>query len=165
MPRTAARRRQRSVRVTVAGALLGAATAGLVATLPLSEPAPLRVAAVVALLLVWAAARIAHQELVTTRQEHARDRARQARAYTSLLEARSVEQVALARRLAGRERDVRELEAVIRLVERRAVHAEQRLRRGELGAVDQANVDTVVDLLAWEEHGTRGWVPEQREQA
>jgi hypothetical protein len=165
MPPTAARRRQRSVRVTVAGTLLAAATAGLVATLPLPEPGPLRVAVVAALLLVWAAARIGHQELVTTRQEHARDRARQARAYSALLEARVGEQAVLARRLAGRERDVRELEAVIRLVERRAVHAEQRLRRGELTAVDQANVDTVVDLLAWEDRGTRGWVPEQRKEA
>ena len=165
MPRTASRRRQRSVRVTVAGTLVALATGALLGTLPLSHPAPLRVAVVVALLLVWAAARITHQELVTTRQEHARDRARQARAYTSLLEARSAEHAAVARRLAGREREVRELEAVVRLVERRAVHAEQRLRRGELGAVDQANVDTVVDLLAWEDRGNRGWIPEQRKQA
>jgi hypothetical protein len=165
MPRTAARRRQRSVRVTVAGALLALATGGLVATLPLSDPAPLRAAVVVALLLVWAAARIAHRELVTARQEHARDRARQARAYASMLEARSVDQAALTSRLAGREREVRELEAVVRLVERRAVHAEQRLRRGELGAVDHANVDTVVDLLSWEDRGTSGWFPEQRKKA
>jgi len=163
--RPASRRRQRSVRVTVAATLVAAASLGLVATLPLPEPGPLRVAVVVALLLVWAAARIVHQELVTTRQEHARDRARQARSYSALLEARTAEQAVLTRRLAGRERDVRELEAVVRLVERRAVHAEQRLRRGELGAVDQADVDTVVDLLAWEDRGTRGWVPEQRKQA
>jgi hypothetical protein len=45
------------------------------------------------------------------------------------------------------------------------VHAEQRLRRGELGAVDHANVDTVVDLLSWEDRGTRGWLPEQRKKA
>ncbi|WP_148573965.1 hypothetical protein [Nocardioides caldifontis] len=163
--RTPARRRQRSARVTVAATLLVLASGGLVATLPLPEPGPLRIAVVVGLLLVWAAARIIHTELVTTRQEHARDRARQARAYTSLLEARGAEQAALARRLAGREREVRELEAVVRLVERRAVHAEQRLRRGELEAVDQAQVDTVVDLLAWEDQGNRRWVPEQRKQA
>jgi hypothetical protein len=163
--RTASRRRQRSVRVTVAGTLLVVAAVAMVATLPLSDPLPLRVAVVVALLLVPAAARIAHQELVTTRQEHARDRARQARAYTALLEARSVEHAVTTRQLVGREREVRELEAVVRLVERRAVHAEQRLRRGELAAVDQADVDTVVDLLRWEDRGTRGWVPEQRKEA
>lgn len=165
MSRPPARRRQRSVRLTVAVALLVLASGGVLATLPVADPTPVRVAAAVALVLGWAAARILHQEVLTSRREHARDRARQSRAFAELLAARSQEQAALGRRLAGREREVRELEATVRLVERRALHAEGRLRRAALEPVDHANVDTVVDLLAWEDRGTRGWGPEQRRRA
>ncbi len=163
------RRRQRSVRVTVATVLVLVATCAVAATLPLTDPLPLRVAAAGALVLIWAAARIVHRELVTTRQEHARDRARQARGFTAVLEARAAEHAAVVHRLGvrltGSEREVRELEATLRLAERRAVHAEDRLRRGAIGAVDQAQVDTVVDLLAWEDRATQVRFPEQRREA
>ena len=73
--RSSARRRQRSVRVTVAVFLLAVATVAVLAALPTQSPALLSVAAVAALVLGWAALRIVWTEVLQSRREHATDRA------------------------------------------------------------------------------------------
>lgn len=131
MPRSSARRRQRSVRASSAVSLL--TVASLAVATALVTGAWVGPAAAVSLLAGWGAARIIHTELLQARREHARDRARQARSFEQLLAARSQQQLRVARelddRLAGRERDVRELEGTLRLLETRAVVAEDRGRR------------------------------------
>ena len=179
------RRRQRSVRVTVAVGLMAAATLAVVAVLPLGSYPLLSCASFFAVLCGWAAARIVHAEVVQSRRTHARDRAAQARAFRLLFSERSKEQAvfasAMTDRLASRDREVRQLEATLRLSERRATDAEERVRRearraaeasqrvselevalairtaeeaDELAAWDasgQTGMGTVIDLMAWED--------------
>src|SRR4051812_35752275 len=118
------RRRQRSVRVTVAVGLMAAATVAVVAVLPLSSYPLLGCASVLAVLCGWAAARILHAGGVQSGRAPARNRAAQGRAFRLLFTERSKEQAASASamtdRLASRDREVRELEATLRLSERRA---------------------------------------------
>jgi Skp family chaperone for outer membrane proteins len=182
------RRRQRSVRVTVAATLLGAGTAAVVVALALATVAALSVSSVLALLCGWAATRIVWTELAQSRRLHAQDRAAQARDFRELFVQRSAEHAAFASavtdRLVARDRDVRELEGTLRLSERRATDAEERVRREARRANEaqqrvaeletalairtaeeadelaswsadgrMAELDTVVDLLAWEGSG------------
>lgn len=175
------RRRQRSVRVTVAAALLGLAALVVVLALPTQSPVLLSVSSVFALLCGAASSRIVYSELLQSRREAAADRAEQAQAYKSMFSERAAEHAefttAMTERLAGREREVRELESTIVLAEQRAIEAEARVLResrranqaqeqlselqqqleirkaeaaDELAAWD-GDVETVVDLLAWEE--------------
>ena len=127
------RRRQRSVRVTVAVLLLSLATVGVVVALGLATVAALSVSSVLALLSGWAAARIVWTELAQTRRAQARDRAAQARDFRDLFVSRSAEHAAFASamtdRLAARDREVRDLGGTLRLSEARASAAEDRLRR------------------------------------
>jgi hypothetical protein len=184
MTRTPARRRQRSVRVTVAAALLACATVLTVGAVAAGQVLALVVAATLATLCGWAAFRILHTELLEERRQHARDRAAQADAFRILFTHRSAEHAAfvaaMSERLTAATREVRELEGTLRLSECRALEAEDRVRR-EARAGDQArarvaeleaalairaaveadelagwsaagaDLDTVVDLLAWEE--------------
>jgi Skp family chaperone for outer membrane proteins len=182
------RRRQRSVRVTVAVSLLGAGTAAVVVALAVATVAALSVASVLSLLCGWAAARIIWTELAQSRRFHAQDRAAQARDFRELFVQRSAEHAAFASavtdRLVARDRDVRELEGTLRLSERRATDAEDRVRREARRAHEaqqrvaeletalairtaeeadelaswsatggMAEMDTVVDLLSWEDRG------------
>jgi hypothetical protein len=186
MARTSpSRRRQRSVRVTVALALMALGTLAVLVALPLSSYPVLSVASVLALACGWASAKILHTELVQHRHAHARDRAAQSRAFRALFADRSAQHATFAAavtdRLAARDREVRELEGTLRLSERRATDAEDRVRResrraheaqarvlelevalavrtaeeaDELASWDAAagaDLDTVVDLLAWED--------------
>src|SRR5690242_6767260 len=89
--RTSARRRQRSVRVTVAVALLGVATLAVLLALPTQSAAVLSVAAVSAVVLGWAALRIVWTEVLQSRRENATDRAAAANAYRSLFSERAAE--------------------------------------------------------------------------
>jgi hypothetical protein len=183
MTRTSARRRQRSIRVTVAGALLAWATVLTVGAVVAGRVLALVIAATLATLCGWAAFRILHTELLEERRGHARERAAQADAFRALFTHRSAEHAAfvtaMGERLAAATREVRELEGTLRLSECRALEAEDRVRR-EARAGDQArarvaelevalairsaeeadelaswsagaDLDTVVDLLAWEE--------------
>jgi hypothetical protein len=182
------RRRKRSVRVTVAIALLSLATVFVVVTLPTQSAAWLSVSSVVALLCGWAAARIVYTELTQSRREAAADRAAQAQAYKSMFTTRAEEHAefttAMNDRLARRDREVSELEVTVVLAEKRAGAAETRVQRearranaaqelvaqlrerldgqeirnaeeaDELASWDgdlSPDLDTVVDLLGWEE--------------
>lgn len=175
------RRRQRSVRVTVAVALLGVATVCVLLALPTQSPAWLSAAAVLAVCCGWAAARIVYTELVQSRREAASDRAAQANAYRILFSERAEEHATftttMTDRLARRDRDVAELESTIVLTEKRAIEAEARVQREarrandaqrlvvelqeqlEIRKAEEADqlaswdpdLETVVDLMAWEE--------------
>ena len=196
------RRRQRSVRVTVAVALLTLGTAAVLVALSLATVPALSVASVFSLLCGWAAARIVYTELVQSRRTHARDRAAQAQSFKDLFAERAAEHAtfatAMGDRLTARERQVRELEGTLRLSEARAGEAEDRVRR-ESRRANQAqervaelevtlairtaeeadelaswvpaghdDVDTVVDLLRWEDRAsalqadTRAEIPVQK---
>jgi hypothetical protein len=187
-PTSGSRRRQRSVRVGVAVALLALSTATVVAAVLLAGRTALALAAGLSVALGWAAARIVHTELVQSRREHARERAAQAAAFKALFSERSAEHTAFAaamgERLVSRDREVRELQGTLRLSECRADAAEDRVRReaqratraqqrvaeletvlalraqeqqGEAAVASPvpgpagAELDTVVDLLAWED--------------
>jgi hypothetical protein len=127
------RRRQRSVRITVATALLGLATLVVLLTLPGQSPLWLSVAAVFTLLCGATASRIVYSELVQSRREAQRDRSAQAKAYTSLFSERAHEHAAftsaMTDRLARRDREVTELEGAVVLAEKRALEAETRVQR------------------------------------
>jgi hypothetical protein len=183
MTPTPSRRRQRSVRVCVAAALLASATVLTVGAVAAGRVLALVVASALATVCGWAAFRILHTELVEERRRHARGRAVQADAFRLLFAHRSAEHTAfvtaMGERLTAATREVRELEGTLRLSECRALEAEDRVRRearaGERARArvaelelalairsaeeaDQlaswsagADLDTVVDLLAWEE--------------
>ncbi|CAN5571130.1 hypothetical protein BH10ACT10_BH10ACT10_21970 [soil metagenome] len=127
------RRRQRSVRVTLAVALLALATAAVLGALPSQSPLWLSVASVVALAAGWAAARIVYSELVQSRRAAAADRAAQAQAYRILFSDRAAEHAefttTMTDRLVRRDRDVVELEGSVVAAEKRAVEAESRVQR------------------------------------
>ena len=131
--RTPARRRQRSVRVTVAVVLLSVATVGVLLALPTQSPVLLSVAAVTALLLAWGALRIMWTEVLQSRRENAADRAAAASAYKSLFSLRAAEHAefttAMTERLAESNLSVRELQGEL-------VQAQRRLARSEREAAD-----------------------------
>jgi hypothetical protein len=184
--RTPARRRQRSVRVTVAVALLALATLVVLLALPTQSPVWLSFSSVFALLCGATASRIVYTELLQSRQEAAADRAAQAQAYKTMFTERAAEHAefttAMTERLAARDKSIQELESTIVLAETRAIEAETRVKREsrraneaqelvaklqeqlEIRKAEQADelatwegwdgamdVETVVDLLAWEE--------------
>jgi hypothetical protein len=154
------RRRQRSVRVTVAVTLLVLATAFVLVALPTQSPVWLSTAAVVALLCGWAAARIVYSELVQSRREAAADRAAQARAYQVMFAGRAAEHAALTAamtdRLVTRDGEVARLRAGLAdaerrttVAERRAAEAEERVQRGARRLVDaQMAVQQLTERVA-----------------
>lgn len=127
------RRRQRSVRVTVAVALLTLATLVVVAALPTQSAGWLSASSVFALLCGSLASRIVYSELLQSRRDAAEDRAAQAQAYRVMFSERAVEHAefttAMTDRLANRDRSIRELESTIVLAEKRAMEAETRVKR------------------------------------
>jgi hypothetical protein len=127
------RRRQRSVRVTVAVALLGLGTLGVVLALPTQNPVWLSVSSVLALLFGATASRIIYSELLQSRKEAATDRAAQAQAYKAMFVERAAEHAeftsAMTDRLVRRDRSIHELEGTIVLAEARAIEAETRVKR------------------------------------
>lgn len=135
------RRRQRSVRITVAVLLLVVAGLVVLAALWIAEPVVLAVAAVAALLAGIGGVRLVLGELIRSRRLAAEDRAEQARAYQRLDAERIDENATFTTTMTSRmdEADyaVGELRGTLRLAERRAELAEQRARhesrrRGEL---------------------------------
>src|SRR5262245_26446490 len=111
------RRRQRSVRVTVAVALLGLATLAVILALPTASVAWMGAASVLSLVCGWAAARIIYNELAQSRREAAADRAAQAQAYRTMFSARAEEHAefttAMTDKLARSDREVRELSGTL----------------------------------------------------
>jgi hypothetical protein len=142
------RRRQRSVRVTVAVALLGVATALVLVALPTQSPVWLSVASVVALASGWAAARIVYTELAQSRREAAADRAAQAIAYRSMFSERATEHAefttAMTDRIVRRDAEIAELETTVVAAEKRAIEAEARVQREARRANDAQ--DKVAEL-------------------
>jgi chromosome segregation ATPase len=131
--RTPARRRQRSVRVSVAVVLLSVATAGVLAALPTQSPVVLSVSSVLALALGWASLRIMWTEVLQSRRENAADRAAAASAYKSLFSLRAAEHAefttAMTERLAESNLSVRELQGEL-------VQAQRQLARTQREAGD-----------------------------
>lgn len=132
-PTRPGRRRQRSVRVTVAVLLLSLATVAVLLALPGQSPLWLSVASVSALVCGWAAARIVYSELAQSRREAAADRAAQAQAYRSMFSERASEHAeftsAMTDRLVRRDREIAELETAVVAAEQRAMEAETRVQR------------------------------------
>ena len=183
------RRRPRSARVTLAVALLVLATTAAAAAVIVGDGRAVGAALVVAVGCGWLALRLACTELRLLRRHSARERAWQAADFREHVSRTAAEHTtfaaAVARQLAGRDREVRELEGTLRLSEARADAAEDRVRR-EARRVDDARnrivelevalairraeaadelatwepggpeVDTVVDLLAWEDRSRAG---------
>src|SRR6478672_8984334 len=122
-----ARRRQRSTRVVAASALVVIAAVVVLGAV-LSGSFPLvSVAAVLAVALGAAAARITYSELVATRRAAAADRAGQAQAYRVMAEQRSAEHQEFAEVMQGRisraERSVTQLEGAVVASQGRAAQA------------------------------------------
>ena len=150
------RRRQRSVRVTIAVALLSAASAAVVASLPTRSVLWLGLASVTALALSWAGLRLMWTEVLQSRRENAADRAAEHAEFTT----------AMTDRLAQAHISQRELEGLIVQHETRAQRAESKLA-AEIGAHAEtqgrvrqleeamaamhADDGSVVDLVTWDE--------------
>src|SRR6478735_10936669 len=97
-----ARRRQRSVRLTIAVALLVISALLVLGGILSGSWLTLVLAAVVGVVLGAAATRITHSELASTRREAARDRAEQAQAYREITAARTAENAAFAETMRTR---------------------------------------------------------------
>jgi hypothetical protein len=126
----AQRRRQRSVRLTVASALIAVAAVLTAIAVGTQSVVLLNVAAVGAVVLGGVAARIVYAELVVARRAHQADRTAQAKAYRAITDQRVAEQQEFAgvmtERLASSVRTVRELESTLVLAERRVAESEQK---------------------------------------
>jgi hypothetical protein len=130
------RRRQRSVRVTVAVALLAFATVVVLAALLTGQTWGLGAAAVVAWGAGVVASRIISNELAASRREHARERAEQAQAYNDLAERRESEHeeaaASMRRQVEDHATTITRLRANLRLAEKRAELAEQTADRNKV---------------------------------
>jgi hypothetical protein len=181
--RTPARRRQRSVRVTVSVVLLSVATVGVLAALPTQSPIVLSASSVLALVLAWASLRIMWTEVLQSRRENAADRAAAASAYKSLFSLRAAEHAefttAMTERLAESPLSVHELQGALVQAQRqaadalvRAESAEQTLgdARRRVGELEQSiellhaerEAEEADALASWEAEGgdARGSVDE-----
>ena len=195
------RRRQRSVRVTVAVALMSLATLSVVLAIPTQSPLWLSASSVFALLCGITASRIIYTELLQSRREAAADRAAQAQAYRTMFTERAEQHAeftsSMTERLADRDRSIAELESTVVLAEKRAIEAETRVQRESRRANDlsdkvaelqealavrkaeeadelatwdgdvvfDAEAETIVDLLAWDEKVHAGAAVEDRKHA
>jgi hypothetical protein len=129
----ASRRRQRSVRITVAVVVLSVASALVAAAVAAGGARLLSVSAIVALLCGWAGLRIMWSVVVQARYEHGFDRAELAQTYRWLFAERAVEHQAFTRSMTARvrERDqvIDALENTVVDTQRRAVVAEATVKR------------------------------------
>jgi hypothetical protein len=129
----ASRRRQRSVRITVAVVVLSVASALVAAAVAAGGARLLSVSAIVALLCGWAGLRIMWSVVVQARYEHGSDRAELAQTYRRLFAERAVEHQAFTRSMTARmrERDqvIDALENTVVDTQRRAVVAETTVKR------------------------------------
>jgi methyl-accepting chemotaxis protein len=130
------RRRQRSVRVTVAVALLAAATVAVLVAFVAGGAVWLGGAAALAWAAGVAASRIISNELAASRRDHARDRAEQAQAYNDLAEQRAQEQARFTATMKQKVEDhtatITRLKANLRVAEKRAEFAEQTAERNRV---------------------------------
>jgi len=157
----------------VAVGLLSVATVAVLASLPTRSVLWLSLASVLGLGLSWAALRIMWAELLQSRRENAADRAAAATAYRDLFSVRAAEHAefttAMTERLAEAHICQRELEGLVSQQETRAMRAEAKLAaetkslaesKGRVSALaetvaalqGEGGHESVVDLVAWEEH-------------
>jgi ABC-type multidrug transport system fused ATPase/permease subunit len=129
--RSAARRRQRSTRLTVAVALLVVATVLVGWALLAGIGWLTSLVAVAALVLGAAATRITHTEVMQARRDAARDRAEQAAEYAALTAERTAENVAFAadmrRKITDREEVIGGLEVALSKAQRHAADQTRKL--------------------------------------
>jgi hypothetical protein len=155
--------------VTVAVSLLGVATMAVLAALPTQSPGLLSAAAVLAIVLGWAALRICWTEVLQSRRENAADRAATAQAYRSLFTERAAEHAeftsAMTERLAEATLSLREYQGAlaaaqdqlrgqrVRADRAESATAEARIRIAELErSVELLRADAEVeDLVAFDE--------------
>jgi hypothetical protein len=151
--RNTRRRRQRSVRVTVAVGLLGLATVGVLAALPTRSALWLGISSVAAIVLAWAALRMMWTEVLQSRRVNAADRAAAASAYRSLFSVRAAEHAefttAMTERLAEAHLSQRELEGQVAQTETQLVESRSRIvaLEQELAVREADDVDS---LAVWE---------------
>lgn len=153
------RRRQRSVRVTVAVTLLAVATAAVLLSLPTQSPALLSASAVAALVLGWAALRIMWTEVLQSRREHAADRASTATAYRTLFSERAAEHAefttAMTERLAESTTSMHELRGLLEQAQREVgtlrVRAESAESSQAAALVRVAELVRSIDMLREEQ--------------
>jgi chromosome segregation ATPase len=138
------RRRQRSTRLTVAGALLVLAAALVAWGVLDNVPGLLAGAAVAAVVLGAAATRITYSELQQSRIDANRDRAAQAKAYLALDTRRAGDHADHVATLQGqidqREAALRELEEAVVSAQHRAAEATRR-RNAEARRADAAETE------------------------
>ena len=192
--RSARRRVQRSVRVLVASGLL--ALAAIVVVAAVLTQVWVSVAAVVALLAGATSSRIVYTEVVQTRRENAVERAAMARDFGAAMTRAHEEHVTFTStmnsRVAEKDRTIRALNGTIRLAERRADEAEDRVKReakraneaqerlsvlldevliqqsealAGVGVPEAADLPTIVDLLAWEDRASEAMLEDLRREA
>ena len=126
-----ARRRQRSVRLTIAVTLTVIAALVVIGAVLSGSWFLLAVAAGLGVVLGAAATRITHSELMATRREAARDRAEQARDYRDLTVARTAEHATFAdtmrSRIDAQETAINELEVALSSAQKRAAEATRKM--------------------------------------
>src|SRR6476660_6498876 len=126
-----ARRRQRSVRLTIAVALLAISALLVLGGVLSGSWLALVLAALVGVVLGAAATRITHSELMETRREAARDRTQQAQAYRDLTVARTAEHAeftaTMQSRIASHEQSISELEEALTSAQKRAAEATRKM--------------------------------------
>jgi hypothetical protein len=142
------RRTQRSIRITLALALVLLAACG-VAVAVVTQTA-IAVAAVVASVAGVAAVRIMYSEVVATRRQSAADRALQARSFGAAVATTQAQHKAfttfVTAKISQRERTIRELNGTLRLAEVRADEAEARVKRETRRANDaQGRLSELLD--------------------
>lgn len=129
----ASRRRQRSVRITVAVIVLATATSLVAGALAVGGGRLVAASALVSLLCGWAGLRIMWSVVLQARLEHSADRAELARTYRQLFAERAVENhvytKAMTARMRERDRVIRELETTVVDTQRRALVAETTVKR------------------------------------
>ena len=154
-----ARRRQRSVRLTIAAALTAVAALLVLGAVLSGSWLLLAFTAVVGVLLGAAATRITHSELMATRRDAARDRAEQAQAYRDLTVARTAEHTTFAdtmrARVEAQENAIHELEVALTTAQKRAAEATRKLNTEARRA----------DLAEHEGRATAGLLGEAEERA
>jgi hypothetical protein len=156
---TSERRRQRSVRVTVAVSLLTVATVAVLAALPTQSPAVLSASSVAALVLGWAAVRMTWTEVLQSRREHASDRAATAGAYRTLFSERAAEHAefstVMTERLADSNTSIHELRAALVAAQRQVAEMSVRAETAESAfasaLVRVAELERSIDVLRAEQ--------------
>ncbi len=147
--RPAARRRQRSTRLSVAVALLVLSAVLVVAAIASGSFLSTALAAVTGVALGGAATKIAHSELAAARVEAARDRADQAHDYAAITERKTAENMSFAidmrNKIAAREEVIISLETALSGAQRQVIEQTRKLnieaRRADLAESAQRSLE------------------------